>query len=141
MAIVRTIFELAGRPFRSGRKRRREISGKDPALILRADNSAPVFNDEEKRARATAQVHKVTREDYRCDVGTFAIWAGCDWATTLVGVAQHVGTSSCAARNVPAESQNDRAKLRRVGAGWKAEVVARDPFGLPSGIYTRCPWL
>jgi hypothetical protein len=53
VAIVRTIFELAGRPFRSGRKRRREISGKDPALILRADNSAPVFNDEEKRARAT----------------------------------------------------------------------------------------
>jgi hypothetical protein len=65
--------------------------GKDPALILRADSTAPVFNDEEKRARATTQVHKVARESYRSDVGSLAFWARCDRATTLFAGARHVG--------------------------------------------------
>ena len=38
------------------------LLGKDPALMIRADTTAPVFNDEEKPARATTQVHKVTRD-------------------------------------------------------------------------------
>ena len=44
-------------------------TSEDPALILRADTIAPVFNDEEKRAGAAAQVHKLAREGYRFDVG------------------------------------------------------------------------
>ena len=74
---------------------------KDPALILRADTTAPVVNDEEKRARATTQVHKVAREGYRLDVSGSAFWAGCYRATTLVARARHVGTALLAARNVP----------------------------------------
>ena len=89
--------------------------GRDLALILRADSTAPVFNDEEKRARATTQVHKVARDGDRFDVGGLAFWAGCDRATTLVAGARHVGTSS--ARNVPAQPQTIRANLRGVGAG------------------------
>jgi len=65
---------------------------KDPALMVRADTTAPVFNDEEKRARATTQVHKVAREGYRFDVGGLAFWAGCDRPTTLVAGARHVGS-------------------------------------------------
>jgi hypothetical protein len=34
----------------------------NPALRLRADTAAAVFNDEEKRARTTTQVHKVHRQ-------------------------------------------------------------------------------
>ena len=64
---------------------------KDPAPMLRADTTAPVFNDEEKPARATAQVHKVARVGYRSDVGGSAFSAGCDRATTLIAVARHVG--------------------------------------------------
>ena len=108
------------------------LLGKDPALMLRADTTAPVVNDEEKLARATTQVHKVAREGYRFDVGRFAIWAGCDRATTLVAGAQHVGTHP--ARNVPAQPQAIRAKLRGVGAGCKAEVVGSDPFRQLWGI-------
>jgi hypothetical protein len=58
--------------------------------MLRADTTAPVLNDEEKRARATTQVHKLTREGYRFDAGGLAFWAGCDRATTLVAGARHV---------------------------------------------------
>jgi hypothetical protein len=61
--------------------------------MIRADTTAPVANDEEKLARATTQAHKAARDGYRFDVGTFAIWAGCDRATTLVAGAQHVGDS------------------------------------------------
>ena len=67
------------------------LLGKDLALMIRADTTAPVVNDEEKLARATTQAHKAARDGYRFDVGTFAIWAGCDRATTLVAGAQHVG--------------------------------------------------
>ena len=67
------------------------LLAKDPAPMIRADTTAPVFNDEEKRARATTQAHKAARDGYRFDVGTFAIWAGCDRATTLVAGARHVG--------------------------------------------------
>jgi hypothetical protein len=66
------------------------LLAKDPALILRADSAAPVFNDEEKLARTTTQVHKVARDRYRFDVGTITFWAGCDRATTLVAGARHV---------------------------------------------------
>ena len=67
------------------------LLAKDPALMIRADTTTPVVNDEEKLARATTQAHKVARDGYRFDVGTFAIWAGCDRAITLVAGAQHVG--------------------------------------------------
>ena len=70
------------------------LLAKHPALILRADTTAPVVNDEEKLARATTQAHKAARDGYRFDVGTFAMWAGCDRATTLVAGAQHVGVLS-----------------------------------------------
>jgi len=73
--------------------------------MLRADTNAPVFNDEEKRARATTQVHEVARESYRFDVGGLAFWAGCDRATTLVAWVRHVGSALFPARNVPAETQ------------------------------------
>ncbi len=66
---------------------------KDPALMVRADITASVVNDEEKGARATPQVNEVARDGYRFDVGTSAFWAGCDRATTLVAGAPHVGTS------------------------------------------------
>ena len=112
----------------SGRRPLRYLA-KDPALMIRADSTAPVFNDEEKLAHATTQAHKAARDGYRFDVGTFAIWAGCDRATTLVAGARHVGTAS--ARNVPAEPQTFRAKLRGVGAGCKTEVVGSDPFRQP----------
>ena len=58
--------------------------------MIRADTTTPVVNDEEKLARATTQAHKAARDGYRFDVGTFAIWAGCDRAITLVAGAQHV---------------------------------------------------
>jgi hypothetical protein len=70
------------------------LLGKDPALMLRADTTAPVFNDEEKPARGTTQVHKVARDGYRFDVGGMAFWAGCDRAITLVAGGQHVGSFS-----------------------------------------------
>ena len=63
---------------------------KDPAPMLRADTTAPVFNDEEKPARATAQVHKVARVGYCSDVGGSAFPAECDRATTVIYVARHV---------------------------------------------------
>ena len=66
------------------------LLAKDPALMIRADTTAPVVNDEEELARATTQAHKAARDGYRFDVGTFAIWAGCDRATTLVAGARHV---------------------------------------------------
>ena len=69
------------------------LIGKDLALILRADSTAPVLNDEEKRARATTQVHKVALEGYRFDAGGLAKSTGCDRAITLVAGARHVGTS------------------------------------------------
>ena len=71
--------------------------------MLRADTTASVFDDEEKRARATAQVHKVAREGYRSDAGGSASWAGCDRTTTLVAGARHVETSSLSARDMPTE--------------------------------------
>ena len=58
--------------------------------MIRADTTAPVVKDEEKLARATTQAHKAARDGYRFDVGMFAIWAGCDSATTLVAGARHV---------------------------------------------------
>jgi hypothetical protein len=118
------------------------LLGKDSALILRADDTAPVFNDEEIRARATAQVHKVAREDDRCDVGTCAVWAGCGQAITLFAGARHVGMSSFPARNVPADPQTIRAKLRAVGTGCYVEVVGSDTFGLlwPFAHGALCPW-
>ncbi len=70
------------------------LIGKDLTLILRADSTAPVFNDEEKRARATTQVQKVAREGYRFDAGGLAKSTACDRAITLVAGARHVGTSS-----------------------------------------------
>ena len=66
------------------------LLAKDPALMIRADTTAPVVNDEEELARATTQAHKAARDGYRFDVGTFAIWAGCNRATTLVAGARHV---------------------------------------------------
>ena len=69
------------------------LIGKDLALILRADSTAPVLNDEEKRARATTQVHKVALEGYRFDAGGLAKSTGCDRAITLVAGARHAGTS------------------------------------------------
>ena len=78
------------------------LQGRDPALMLRAGNSASVFDNEEKRARAATQVHKVAREGYRSDAGGSASWAGCDRTTTLVAGARHVETPS-SARNVPTE--------------------------------------
>ena len=60
--------------------------------MIRADSTAPVFNDEEKRARATTQVHKVARDGYRCDPAGLAFWAGCDGSTTRVAGARHVGS-------------------------------------------------
>jgi len=71
--------------------------------MLRADTTASVFDDEEKRARATTQVHKVAREGYRSDAGGSASWAGCDRTTTLVAGARHVQTSSLSARDVPTQ--------------------------------------
>ncbi len=109
------------------------LLAKNPALMVRADTTAPVVNDEEKRARATTEVHKVARDGYGFDVGPLAFWAGCDRATTLVAGARHIETDS-SARSVPAEPQAICAKLRVVWASCKAEVVARDPFRLPSGI-------
>ncbi len=94
-----------GRILRACRTRRSRHLGNDPALMLRADTNAPVFNDEEKRARATTQVHEVARESYRFDVGGLTFWAGCDRATTLVAWVRHVGSASFPARNVPAETQ------------------------------------
>jgi hypothetical protein len=82
--------------------------------MLRADTIAPVFNDVEKRARATTQVNKLVREGYRSDVSGLAFWAGRDRATTLIAGARHVGTSSLLARNMPAEPTNDCATLRAV---------------------------
>jgi hypothetical protein len=70
----------------------RSLPAKDPALMLRTDTTAPVFNDEEKRARATTQEHKVARDRYRFDEGGLAFWAGCDGAITLVVGAQHAGS-------------------------------------------------
>ena len=43
------------------------------------------------------------------------------------------------ARNVPAEPQTIRAKLRAVGAGCKAEVVGSDPFRQPSRHSSTLP--
>ena len=63
---------------------------KHPALVLAADATAPVVNDEEKIARLTTQAHKTARDGYRFDIGTLAIWAGCDRATTLVAGVRHV---------------------------------------------------
>ena len=61
-------------------------------LMVRADTTAPVFNDEEKRARATPQVHKVARERLPLLTSArLAFSAGCDSATTLFAVARHVG--------------------------------------------------
>ena len=79
------------------------IQARDPALMLRTDTSATVFDDEEKRARATTQVHKVAGEGYRSDAGGSASWAGCDRTTTLVAGARHVETSSLSARDVPTQ--------------------------------------
>jgi len=108
---------------------------KGPAPILRTETTAPVFNDKEKRTRATTEVHKVAREGYRVDVGGAAFWAGCNRATTLVAGAgaRHIGTPPFAARNVPANKQTIRAKLRAVGAGCQAEVLGSDPFRQPWG--------
>ena len=108
---------------------------KGSALVLRAHTTAPVFDDGEIRARATTQVHKVAREGYRVDVGGAAFWAGCNRATTLVAGAgaRHIGTPPFAARNVPANKQTIRAKLRAVGAGCQAEVLGSDPFRQPWG--------
>ena len=99
--------------------------------MFRAETTAPVFNDEEKRARATTQVHQAAREGYRLDVGALAFWARCDRATTLVAWARHVWDFSRAARNVPAEPETNRAKLVDVGSGCRAEVVGRHPFRQP----------
>ena len=49
------------------------LPAKDLALMIRADTTAPVFNDKETRARATTQVDKVARGGYSIDVGTFGI--------------------------------------------------------------------
>ena len=73
----------------SGRRPLRYLA-KDLALMIRANNTAPVVKDEEKLACATTQAHKAARDGYRFDVGTFAIWAGCDRAITLVAGARHV---------------------------------------------------
>ena len=67
------------------------LLAKDLTLMIRSDTTAPVFNDEEKLARATTQAHKVARDGYHVEVGAFAIWAGCDRAITMVAGAQHVG--------------------------------------------------
>ena len=109
------------------------IEARDPALMLRTNTSASVFDDEEKRARATTQVHKVAREGYRSDAGGSAFWAGCDCTTTLVAGARHVRTSSLSARNVPTEPQRFAPSCGSSGPVATAEVVASDPFGLLAG--------
>ena len=110
---------------------------KDPALMVRADITAPVFNDEEKRTRATPQVHKVARDGYRCDVGTVAFWARCDRATTLVAGARHGGTSS--ARNVPAQPRRFAPSCG--GAAGQLSGRSRGKRSLSSAVrgYTRSP--
>ena len=108
------------------------LLAKDPALILRANTIAPVFNDEEKRARGTTQVHELARERYRFDVGGLAFWAGCDRATTLVAGARHVGGFPHGMCQL--SHKRFAPSLRGVGAGCRTEVVASDPFRLPGGI-------
>ena len=87
---VRTLAQIDGLVPPACRTRWTHHLGKDPALMLGAHTTAPVFNDEEKAARATTQVHKVAGEGYRFDVGSLAFWAECDRATTLVAGALHV---------------------------------------------------
>ena len=87
------------------------LLAKDPALMIRADTTAPIFNDVEKHARATTQVHKVARGGYSSDVGTFAFWAGCNSATTLFAGARHVGV-------IPDFLTVARWTLRERGHGW-----------------------
>ena len=81
---------------------------KDPAPMLRADTTAPVFNDEEKPARATAQVHKVARVGYCSDVGGAAFSAGSDRATTLIFVARHVGIHRCGTERASRAANDSR---------------------------------
>ena len=90
-------------------------SAKDPAPTLRADTTAPVFNDEEKPARATAQEHKVARVRYRSDVGGSAFSAGCDRATTLIAVARHVEIHRFCRTERASRAQTIRAKSGRRG--------------------------
>ena len=66
--------------------------------MLRADTTAAVVNDEEKRARAATQVHKVARQGYRFDVAGSAFWAGCDRAITLVTGTRHSGSHAPSVR-------------------------------------------
>ena len=110
----------------------RSLPAKDPALMLGTDSTAPVFNDEEKRARATTQEHKVARDRYRFDEGGLAFWADCDRAITLVVGAQHAGSFPHGICQL--SHKRFAPKLPAVGAGCKAKVVGRDSFRQPWGI-------
>jgi hypothetical protein len=81
---------------------------KDPAPMLRADTTPPVFNDEEKPARATAQVHKVARVGYCSDVGGSAFSAERDTATTLIFVARHVAIHRCGTERASRAANDSR---------------------------------
>jgi len=133
--ILSYVRQIDGLSPRTCRTRRNRHLGKDPALMLGADTTAPIFNGEEIRARHTTQVHKVAGKGYRFDVGGLAFWAGCDRATTLVAGARHGGPHRFAARNVPAEPQTIRAKLRASGRVVRPKSWEAIPFvslgGLP----------
>ena len=120
---------------------RRTLDRRAPAMAgeHRAHTTAPVFNDEEKRARATTQVRKVARERYRFDVGGLAFWAGCDSATTLISRARHVGISWACRTERATEPEAIRAELRPVGVGCKTEIVRKRSLSSTSSDYTRSP--
>ena len=100
--------------------------------MIRADSTAPVFNDEEKRARATTQVHKVARDGYRCDPAGLAFWAGCDGSTTRVAGARHVGSFPHGMCQL--SHKRFAPSCGASGPGCKAEVVGSDPFRQLWGI-------
>jgi len=104
------------------------------AWVRRANTTAPVFNDEEKRARATTQVRKVAREGYRLDVGGLALWARCYSATTLVAGARHVGMSWSAARNVPLSHKPFAPNCGASGRLARQKSGENDPFRPPRPI-------
>ena len=108
--------------------------------MIRADTTAPFVKDEEKLARATTQAHKAARDGYRFDVGTFAIWAGCDRATTLVAGARHVGVLHlllARGLNRLRRKWRDVVDQLRVVLVHAPDVSARTAIGRDSGVLAR----